>query len=204
MTQDDRSRWPGNTDVPITQWLVKAQAGDDAAMSRVWAATLDELRHLAAIRSAREIGQAELETTEIVNEVWIRMHGGSQPPDFADRGMFFGAAWRVMGQLLIDHARTRGRRKRGGDRKRVDFTFAEQSLADARSIGDRGEEIAEAMDALAVHDASSHAIAVMKLCFDADRRHLALIGDVEPSEIDKRWRYARAFLRERLGEVEKT
>ncbi len=203
MTDDNRPSGARNPNAPITSWLADAQAGDDAAMSRVWTATIDELRHLAAIRSAREIRPAELETTEIVNEVWLRMRGAVKPPDFADRRMFFGAAWRVMGQLLIDHARTRGRRKRGGDRKRVDFSFAEHSLADARSIGDHGEEIALAMESLAEHDASSHAIAVMKLCFDTDHRYLALIEDVQPAELDKRWRYARAFLRESLGDLEK-
>ena len=198
MNQDDRPGGGGGADAPITQWLADAQAGDDAAMSRVWVSTIDELRRLAAIRASREIGPADLQTTEIVNEVWIRMHGNAQRPDFADRRMFFGAAWRVMGQMLIDHARTRGRKKRGGDLKRVDFTFAEQSLTDTRAIGDAGEEIAAAMEALAAHDETSHAVAVMKLFFEVDRRHLALIEGVELTEIDRRWRYARAFLREHL------
>ena len=55
------------------------------------------------------------------------------------------------------------------------------------------------MEALAAHDEVSHKVAVMKLCFGADRRHLALIEEVEADEIDKRWRYARAFLRDHLG-----
>lgn len=199
MTDSNRPPGGGRDDAPITRWLADAQAGDDAALARVWSATIDELRRLAAIRAAREIGPADLQTTEIVNEVWIRMHGAGQRPDFVDRRMFFGAAWRVMGQMLIDHARTRGRKKRGGEMRQVDFTFAERSLADTHAFGDAGEEIVAAMEALAAHDADSHAVAVMKLCFDTDRRYLALIENVEPSEIDKRWRYARAFLREHLA-----
>ncbi len=186
-------------DPPLTVWLQQARDGDDDALGRVWEAALSELRKLAKSKLVREIGPADLQTTEIVNECWIRMHGAGQAVDFVDRGMFYGAAWRVMGQLLIDHARTRRRKKRGGgEARQVDFAFAEGSLRDATRIGDDAERIVAAMEALAQHDSTSHAVAVMRLCFDHDRRHVALIEGIAPEEVDKRWRYARAFLRSQL------
>ena len=188
----------GGPSVPMTQWLHDAQAGDDDALARVWAAGLDELRSLAEARLSRELRAGDLQATDIVNEAWMRMHGKGAVGEFDDRGMFFGAAWRVMGQLLVDHARTRGRRKRGGDRARVDFEFAEGALADTTRVGDAGLGIEAAMRALAEHDAASHSVAVMKLCFGTDRRHNALLHEVDPTEIDRLWRYARSWLQVRL------
>lgn len=191
----------GGSSVPMTQWLHDAQAGDDDALARVWAAGLDELRSLAEARLSRELRAEDLQATDIVNEAWMRMHGKGAVGEFDDRGMFFGAAWRVMGQLLIDHARTRGRAKRGGDRARVDFDFAEGSLVDISSIGDSGPEIEAAMRALAEHDEASHSVAVMKLCFGTSRRHIALIEEVEPHRVDRLWRYAQRFLEVRLADM---
>jgi len=185
-------------DPPLTVWLQQARDGDDDALARVWTATIEELRVLARSRLSRELNAGDLQATDIVNECWIRMHGSGRSVEFADRGMFFGAAWRVMGQLLIDHARTRRRKKRGGEAVQVDFAFAEGSLEDVSAIGDDAERIVAAMEALARHDATSHAIAVMRLCFGHDRRHIALIEGVAPEEVDKRWRYARAFLRDEI------
>ena len=191
----------GNRSVPMTQWLQEAQAGDDDALARVWAAGLEELRSLASARLARELQAQDLQATDIVNEAWMRMHGQGVVGEFDDREMFFGAAWRVMGQLLIDHARTRGRKKRGGDRARVDFEFAEGALANTATLGDAGLEIEAAMQALAEHDPAGHSVAVMKLCFDTDRRHNALLHEIDPTEIDVRWRHARAWLQVRLREA---
>ena len=191
----------GNRRVPMTQWLQEAQAGDDDALARVWAAGLEELRSLASARLARELQAQDLQATDIVNEAWMRMHGQGVVGEFDDREMFFGAAWRVMGQLLIDHARTRGRKKRGGDRARVDFEFAEGALANTATVGDAGLEIEAAMQALAEHDPAGHSVAVMKLCFDTDRRHNALLHEIDPTEIDVRWRHARAWLQVRLREA---
>lgn len=188
-------------DAPMTQWLQDAQAGDDLALARVWAAGIEELRSLAIARLARELQAQDLQATDIVNEAWIRMHGQGVVGEFDDRGMFFGAAWRVMGQLLIDHARTRDRKKRGGDRARVDFEFAEGALANTATVGDAGLEIEAAMQALAEHDPASHSVAVMKLCFGTDRRHNALLHEVDPTEIDRLWRYARTWLQVRLEEA---
>ena len=186
--------------VPMTQWLHDAQAGDDEALARVWAEGLDELRKLANARLSRELHAQDLQATDIVNEAWMRMHGKGVVGEFDDREMFFGAAWRVMGQLLVDHARNRTRKKRGGDRARVDFEFAEGALANTATVGDSGLEIEAAMQALAEHDPSSHSVAVMKLCFGTDRRHNALLHEVKPTEIDRLWRYARTWLQVRLEE----
>ena len=187
-------------DAPMTQWLQEAQAGDDLALARVWAAGIEELRSLAIARLARELQAQDLQATDIVNEAWIRMHGQGVVGEFDDRGMFFGAAWRVMGQLLIDHARTRDRKKRGGDRARVDFEFVEGALANTATVGDSGLEIEAAMQALAEHDPAGHSVAVMKLCFDTDRRHNALLHEIDPTEVDRLWRYARTWLQVRLKE----
>ena len=193
-----RSEKGKDEDPPITMWLGEAQAGDKEALDRVWGMVLGELRELAECRARRELNPGDIQATEIVNEAWIRMHGKGAVGDFTDRGMFFGAVWRVMGQLLVDHGRARGRRKRGGDRRRVPFDFAAGALADTTLVGDDGDRIDAAMRSLADHDVVAHGVAVMRLCFGHDRRDIARIEGLDPTEVDKRWRYARAFLRDQI------
>ena len=187
-------------DPAITQLLERANAGDSEAASRVWEATLEELRALAVKRLSRDAVARELQPTELVDEVWIRMSGGRGGIDeFMDRGMFFGAAWRVMGQILVDQARRRESIKRGGGRRQVCFEFAEGALEHMDTIGEEGLNIRAALDRLAQVDSRSHAVAIMKLFFSGEHLRIAEAEGIEKSEVDRLWRYARSFLQEELG-----
>ena len=101
------------------------------AAESLWEAVNQEIRQMAASALARERPSAFLQPTLVVNEIYLRMwpKDGS-PPKWEDRRHFFGSVARVMGQFLVDHARTRGRLKRGGDRKRVSLEVSEGELSD--------------------------------------------------------------------------
>ena len=64
------------TDPAITKLLERANSGDQEASARVWEATLAELRSLAVKRLSRDALARDLQPTELVDEVWIRMAGG--------------------------------------------------------------------------------------------------------------------------------
>lgn len=98
----------------ITAILRDARAGDADAYDELFPLLYDEL-HLLAIRHLR--GQARdrtLNATALVNEVYLRMVDQTQA-EFADRAHFFAYASRAMRAILVDYARRRGARKRGGD-----------------------------------------------------------------------------------------
>src|SRR3954454_10658408 len=102
----------------ITQLLAAAAAGDRRAAADLLPLVYDELRKLAAARMAAENPGDTLDATALVHEAYLRLIGDQH---FEGRGHFFAAAAEAMRRVLVNHARDRTRRKRGGGRNRVDL-----------------------------------------------------------------------------------
>jgi RNA polymerase sigma factor (TIGR02999 family) len=97
----------------VTAMLVSAEAGTDLVWDRLVPLVYEELRVLAHARLADEHSSNTLTTTELVHEAYLRLVDSSRVIG-SGRSYFFGAAVRAMRQILVDHARSRGRQKRGG------------------------------------------------------------------------------------------
>ncbi len=102
----------------ISLILQRVSDGDAPAAAELLPLVYEELRRLAAARMRQEAVEHTLQPTALVHEAYLRLVG-SQPQDWENRGHFFGAAAEAMRRILIDHARQRGRLKRGGDLNRV-------------------------------------------------------------------------------------
>ena len=102
----------GNLTVLMRAW----QAGDGQARERLNAAVYQELRVMARRRLAGERGGHTLQPTALVHEAWLRL-AGAQAPAAQVRGHLMALAARVMREILIDHARSRGRGKRDGGQR---------------------------------------------------------------------------------------
>jgi len=111
-----------------------------AAIDRLVPLLEAELRRLAAAHLARERPSHTLQPTALVNEAYVRLLS-QRSLDVEDRAGFVAVAATVFRRILVDHARTKGARKRGGDREQVTLSGVEPS-AKARSI-----------DVLALHEA---------------------------------------------------
>ena len=97
----------------VTALLVSAEAGTDLVWDRLVPLVYEELRSLAHAQLADERASNTLTTTELVHEAYLRLVDSSRVIG-SGRGYFFGAVARAMRQILVDHARGRGRLKRGG------------------------------------------------------------------------------------------
>lgn len=105
----------------ITRILASMRDGDrHDAMERLAPLLYDELRALARSHLNRERQDHTLQATALVHEAYLRLLGADQPP-WNDRTHFFRAAAEAMRRILVEHARARGRIKRGGDRVRVEL-----------------------------------------------------------------------------------
>src|SRR5262249_9102832 len=80
-----------------------------------------ELRKLAAQKLAQEKPGQTPQATALVHEAYLRLVDGREARDWNSRGHFFAAAAEAMRRILVERARRRSRRKRGGDRQRVDL-----------------------------------------------------------------------------------
>jgi RNA polymerase sigma factor (TIGR02999 family) len=114
----------------LTALLRAWRAGDPAAYDQAVAIVYPQLRSLA-YRCLRGHNQGTLNATSLVHEAYLKLLGADLP--LQDRVHFFAVSARVMRQILVDHARSNRREKRGGD-------AAKLSLEDAIVISPAPEE----------------------------------------------------------------
>lgn len=101
----------GKNSESITELLIQWQQGDDSALDRLSPLIYQELHRLASRAMRREGVGHTLQTTALVNEAFMHLMGST--PSFKNRIHFYKIAARQMRHILVDHARTRCRKKRG-------------------------------------------------------------------------------------------
>jgi RNA polymerase sigma factor (TIGR02999 family) len=177
----------------ITQLLDAAAAGDCQAAADLLPLVYDELRQLAAARMAAENPGHTLDATALVHEAYLRLVGDQH---FDGRGHFFAAAAEAMRRVLVNHARDRSRRKRGGGRNRVDL---DRLTGPAVATDDDLLELDDALDRLA--NKFPVAAELVKLRFFAG----LTLGDAAEAmglprrTADRHWAFARAWLADALA-----
>lgn len=184
----------------VTDLLDAVAQGDASAAEELWLSVHLELRQMAAGKLAKERPTANLQPTLIVNEVYMRIWPkDKEPPNWEDSHHFFGSIARVMEQFLIDYARTRGRLKRGGDRKKLSLTIAEGELRKLDTVdGDSLHAMLEVLGKL--DDVMPRAAEVIRLRYISDLTidQVAESLDISSRTVVNDWEYARAWLRREL------
>ena len=141
----------------VTRILSEIDQGDSKAAERLLPLVYEELRNLAAAKMRHEKPGQTLQGTALVHEAYVRLVDQTSPQQWNNRGHFFAAAAEAMRRILVERARAKQRKKRGGDLQRLDF--------DAVDPIDEGDpelvlDINDALDHLADEDdrlASSNA-----------------------------------------------
>jgi RNA polymerase sigma-70 factor, ECF subfamily len=172
-----------------------------------WFTTVyDQLRGLARQRLANERADHTLQPTALVNEVFLRLqHDGSLST--ASHAQFFLAAAEAMRRILIEHARAKGRKKRGGDGSPAGTRAQRISLDAAEWVTeDNVDQILTLDDAICrMEQTSPEQAKVVRLRFYAGLsvEETAKVMEVSEATVMRLWRYARAWLwRELQGDVE--
>jgi RNA polymerase sigma factor (TIGR02999 family) len=170
--------------------LNEIEAGDANAASRLLTLVYDQLRQLAARKLADERPGQTLEATALVHEVYLRLVGQSSKREWKSRAHFFAAAAEAMRRILVDNARRKHAKKRGGDRQ-------QQELYDiAAPVGD-DELLAldEALHKLAKVDPLKAQLVELRYYAGLTSEQAAEILTIAPATADRYWAYARAWLR---------
>ena len=100
----------------ITDLLVGYGRGDKEALDKLMPMVYDELRRQAARYLRREQAGHTLQTTALIHEAYVRLVD-QRNVHWQNRAHFFGIAAQMMRRILVDHARTKKRAKRGSARK---------------------------------------------------------------------------------------
>ena len=188
---DDPKRDPGE----ITRLLGEVGTGSAGAMEQLLPIVYEHLRRMADRHLAKESPNHTLQPTALVNEAYLQLIA-PQGASFENRSHFFGAAAEAMRRILVQRARHHARIKRGGDRKRVTFSDVLVECEDP-SI-----ELLDLDDALsALEETDTRLARIVKLRYFAGMtidQTAELVG-ASSATVRRHWRYARAWLFEKMG-----
>ncbi|MFH0982191.1 MAG: ECF-type sigma factor [Planctomycetota bacterium] len=184
----------------ITQLLDAAREGDAAAVERFWPAAHEEVRAIAGAHLAREGPGCSLQTTELVDEVYIRL-GGNGLSRWEDRRHFFGAVAKAIRQILIDDARKEGRLKRGGGQ--VLLTL-EGEVPAPENEPVMILAIDEALEKLGHVDPLGAEVVKLRYFLGLSINETAAAMEVSARTVDSKWRAARAWLHRELSKGNST
>jgi RNA polymerase sigma factor (TIGR02999 family) len=178
----------------ITQLLVLAGGGDEAARGRLYDLVYRELMRLARTHRANA-GTISLDAPGIVHEAFLRLGGHAGHTDFHNRKAFFGYASSVMRSVVIDYARERKAKKRRADEP--DLTL-NTGIADAIYTEDKIEPLNDALLALERIDPRSYRVVEMRYFGGFSEDEVAAALNVSLPTVKRDWRRARAFLFDQL------
>jgi RNA polymerase sigma factor (TIGR02999 family) len=179
----------------VSQILNAIEAGDSAAASRLFPLVYDELRRMAAGQMARESPGQSLQATALVHEAYLRLVDQPSQQRFTNHSHFFGAAAEAMRRILVERARARQSKKRGGGRQRLDLDDQDVS---APERSDQLLALDAALDGLTI--AEPQAAELVKLRYFAGRTmtEAAELLGLSRRGAYRLWAYARAWLMEEL------
>jgi RNA polymerase sigma factor (TIGR02999 family) len=182
----------------LTQILSAIEQGDPHAAEQLLPLVYEELRRLAAAKLAQEKPGQTLQATALVHEAYLRLVDVEQARGWNSRGHFFAAAAEAMRRILVENARRKQRLKHGGGRARE---------AEARDVAapETPEELLaldEALDRLAADSPQAAELVKLRAFAGLTNAEAAAALGISPRKATQVWAYARAWLREELGDDE--
>ncbi len=180
----------------VTRLLRAAEGGDRSAAEEVLRRVYDELRSIAGKRLSAERPDHTLQATALVHEVWLRLAGDAPGIGFESRAHFFRAAAAAMRRILIEHARKRGREKRGGGARRVPLSAIDLACQqDSASI----LSVDEAIRRLEEQDERMAEIVKLRFFAGLSEEETAETLSLSDRTVRREWVLARAWLQRELG-----
>lgn len=179
----------------VTLLLARARDGDDAAVDALFALVYGELRRLAEIHLRGGGEGRTLSPTALVHEASLKLLGPASSGALNDRTHFFAVASRAMRQVVLDSARARMARKRGGGG--AVLTLDSDVAAAPR---DEAEMLAldEALTALTERSERLGRLVELRFFAGLNDAEIAAVLGTSPRTVQRDWRTARAFLSRHL------
>ena len=180
--------------VPAVTTLLRAwRLGDRAAFERLTPLVYDELRRRARFDLRGERPDHTLRPTALVHEVYLRLVNLDQV-DWQDRTHFFVLAARQMRRILVDSARARHFKKRGGGAFNVTF---DEELA----VSERASDLValdEALELLAATDERKARVVELRFFGGLKNEEIAAALDISTDTVTRDWQMAKLWLRREL------
>lgn len=157
------------------------------------AETYAHLRNLASRIHARQGGRSTtIQPTALLHEAWMKVAHSSCV--YNDRQHFLAVAARAMRQILVDRARARGSKKRGGEFRQVTLTGLGEDPSQLLDILD----LDAALSQLEAVDEKAARVAVLRTFGGMTAEEAAEAMGMSLRTLQRSWRFARVFLAQKL------
>jgi RNA polymerase sigma factor (TIGR02999 family) len=183
---------------PVTELLARWRQGDDQALEAILPLVYKELHDLAHGYLRREQPGHTLQSMALVHEAYLRLVDQG-PPDTRDRAHFVAVAARLMRQILVDYARSRGAAKRGAGLKVGLSAAADQPDVRAGSATEIDLlALDDALGELARLDERQGKIVELRYFGGMTNEEAALALGISPATVKREWTLAKAWLSRRI------
>ena len=179
--------------------LLKSSGSDPRAAEALYEAIYDQLRGVAGNQMRSERSDHTLQATALANEAYLKLIDQDRV-EWQNRVQFFAVASRAIRRILVDHARRRGRHKRGSGAIHLPLT-------EARSVPGQEPDLDlvaldEALTRLKAEDEFKCSIVEMKFFGGLKSDEIAEALQVSRRSVERHWEFARAWLYQQLSETE--
>lgn len=171
-------------------------ASGDQTTDELLILVYDDLRRLAAQKLARESPGQTLQATALVHEAYLRLMKGEESAAWDHRGHFFVAAARAMQRILVERARQKLSKKRGGElvRSELGETALVTVLPDERLL-----DLDEALGKLVQHSPEEAKLVQLRYFAGLTIEEAAELLGITRNVAYRYWTYAKAFLTDQLS-----
>jgi len=179
----------------VTELLLAWNNGESAALDELLPLVYAELRRLARRQMRNERAEHTLQTSDLVNEAYLRLIDSSRVR-WQNRAHFFAVAAQMMRRVLVDHARSRNAEMHGGGSIHIELSegiiIANERLTEVLMID-------ESLDRLAVLHPQVCRVVEMKFFAGLEGQEIAEVLGVTPGRVSQLWKFAQSWLRRDLG-----
>lgn len=172
-----------------TRILSALTAGDAAEAEALLSLVYDELRGLASGYLKSERADHTLQPTALAHEAWMRLVDQSRV-QWQGRAHFLAVAAQAMRRILVDHARSKQRQKRGGAWQRVELDPELVQTAESFDL----VALDAALERLKELDARQAQVVELRFFAGLPVKEVAEVLDVSIGTIERDWRFASAWL----------
>ncbi len=191
----DRALIPVSGSKPgeITLLLESWGAGRKAALDELMPLVYSELHSIAARQLRHERSDHTLQASALVNEAFLRLVDQSRV-QWQSRTQFFAVSAKAMRRILVDYARRRRARKRGGNPQRVPLENVDIAVAPNVDL----LELNDCLTRLEALDSRQAEVVELRFFAGCTMEEIAEVLDISPSTAKRQWRLARVWLRAEL------
>jgi RNA polymerase sigma factor (TIGR02999 family) len=179
----------------VTNLLKAWSNGDQEALDRLSERVYGELHRMARRFMKNERQGNSLQATALVHEVYLRLVDVGNV-EWRQRAQFFAMAAQMMRRILVDAARARGSRKRGGQAVRVNFEEAAVLVAEPDQSMIALDEALAAFSEIAERQAK---VVELRYFGGLTEEEIAHALDISPRTVRRDWEFARVWLARELA-----